>query len=562
MSNGPIDLAQAGYRLDPDAGVWTPPAGGGFAYTDGDQVERRLLGLVRAAADRGTLSPELSRGITDWPGRYHLSPWRANLLRPLESAFRGRTVLEIGAGCGALSRFMGECGARLVALEGSPRRAAVAAARCADLPDVSVVADTLQRWAGAGCFDVVTLIGVLEYARIHFEAEDGADPVDAMLRRAVELLKPGGILVLAIENQLGLKYFAGYPEDHVSMPMCGIEDLYGPDTVVTFGRAELRERLHRAGLRHQSWLYPFPDYKFPATVLTERAVRDADGVDLAPMLGASVIADPQIPPRATFSLEQVWRPVFRNRLAGDLANSFLVVATPAADLQGLPPPALLAQHFSVGRRPCFAKTLRITAADDGARVESGPLVPGAAGEVAGLRQRFDVGPFVHGQLWHDRFVRLVNHPGWEVNALAAWAQRWLACLAREAGLAGGQPDCERRLDGGLVDAVPRNLLVRGDTWRFIDLEWELEAGVPWGHVLYRGILLSLLAIGSCARPAAGQPDRFEALCIALLRSIGYHLEPRDLARFHEMEQRFQFMVNGVEWIDYAAAARYPIPVRA
>lgn len=76
-------------------------------------------------------------------------------------------------------------------------------------------------------FDVVTLIGVLEYARKYFSVEPGNDPVKATLEKARRMLKPGGVFLLAIENQLGLKYFAGRPEDHNGVPMYGIEDLYG-----------------------------------------------------------------------------------------------------------------------------------------------------------------------------------------------------------------------------------------------------------------------------------------------------------------------------------------------
>ena len=36
-----------------------------------------------------------------------------------------------------------------------------------------------------------------------------------MLQRVRSLLKPEGKLIVAIENQLGLKYFAGAPEDHL-----------------------------------------------------------------------------------------------------------------------------------------------------------------------------------------------------------------------------------------------------------------------------------------------------------------------------------------------------------
>src|SRR5690606_8430594 len=152
----------SGYVRDAVSGCWLPVTDRpGFSYTDGDALEAGLLARVQATADRSVLSPELSAAVTDWPSRYHFSPRRANLLRPFTHWLKGRSVLEIGAGCGALTRFLGESGARVLALEGSPRRAAVAAARCADLDHVTVVGDSLQQFQPGVRFDVVTLIGVL-----------------------------------------------------------------------------------------------------------------------------------------------------------------------------------------------------------------------------------------------------------------------------------------------------------------------------------------------------------------------------------------------------------------
>ena len=49
---------------------------------------------------------------------------------------------------------------------------------------------------------------------------------DSALTEYKHLLKPGGALIIAIENKMGLKYFAGYNEDHYLDPYVGIEDRY------------------------------------------------------------------------------------------------------------------------------------------------------------------------------------------------------------------------------------------------------------------------------------------------------------------------------------------------
>ncbi len=569
-------LSTRGYRLDAETRCWLPAGDRPeFAYTDGDAVEAALLARVRAAEDRSVLSPELSAAVTDWPSRYHLSPRRANLLRPFAAWLAGRSVLEIGAGCGALTRFLGEAGARVLALEGSPRRAAVAAARCADLDNVAVVAETLQDFPTAEGFDLVTLVGVLEYARLLFPAGADADPVDAMLARVRELLAPGGALLLAIENPLGLKYFAGCAEDHVAETMFGIEDRYRPDGVVTFGRAELGARLAAAGLGATRWWYPFPDYKLPVAVLSEAAVAGDHGLDLTPLVAATVTADPQLPPAWLFSLEQAWRAVLRNRLGGDLANSFLVAAAPAA--AALPPATALAHHYAVERRPQFAKEVAVRDANPPPRrrlwrrtaapttprwrVDSRRLAPAAAASDLPLRQQLTDTEFAPGRLWHGRLLEVLNEPGWTAAEVAAWAAVWLEHLAVHAGLPRADIGWDARLDGHLLDAVPRNLMVDGAAGTFIDLEWTLDGGLDFAHLFYRGLMLSLLGVSSCAAPARGQPIDLGTLFLQIAARCGYALSAADVEVCHAAERRIQHWVHGGTWIGFGELLLHPLPVR-
>ena len=152
-----------------------PPLGGGggrvyiarntqpIPYADG--AESYVGEVIANATDLATGSPELAREIRDWPSQYHLSGARANLLRPL--ALSGDlSVLEIGAGCGAITRYLGEACGTVLAIEGSLARARIAAQRCRNLDNVVVACGPFPDIAFAGEFDLVTLVGVVEYARV------------------------------------------------------------------------------------------------------------------------------------------------------------------------------------------------------------------------------------------------------------------------------------------------------------------------------------------------------------------------------------------------------------
>ena len=82
----------------------------------------------------------------------------------------------------------------------------VAAERCRGLSNVSLYCDNFENIIAPGQFDLITMIGTLEYAPLFIQ---GDDPVQTCLKNVCQNLTKDGVLVIAIENQLGLKYFNG-----------------------------------------------------------------------------------------------------------------------------------------------------------------------------------------------------------------------------------------------------------------------------------------------------------------------------------------------------------------
>lgn len=498
-------LKSAGYLNDAKANVWLREGYESIAYSDGVEIEQRIGNIVACASDVSVLSSELRRHCTDWPTTYHLSSARANLLRPFEGDLKGADVLEIGAGCGAISRYLGEAGANVLALEGSRVRAAIARSRTRDLENVTVLSEKFDQFQCDHKFDVVTLIGVLEYANLFVAS---AAPHLAMLAQAKALLKPNGRLILAIENQLGLKYFAGANEDHLGKPMYGIEGRYTRGEPQTFGKRVLDDLLREAGFDSRKFFAPFPDYKLPVSIVTERGIAHA-GFDAAALAWQGVNRDLQLPRHPLFSQELAWSEIFENGLGIDMANSFLIISSPSPNT--VMEDAVLGYHYSTERVPQFCKEVRFLFADNKISVESRPLAPLEIDPCAQQEDGRSIlfrpplsQPYLSGQLLSHRLLEILNRPGWSIGDVSALADRYLSAIRRLA-----EPDETLKAEGssaGMVpghffDALFQNIIEREDgTFGLFDCEWVLTEGLSVEFLLFRSLFVSLGGIEKCSRP--------------------------------------------------------------
>ncbi|MCF5931428.1 glycoside hydrolase family 99-like domain-containing protein, partial [Xanthomonas perforans] len=527
--------------------VWVPNSRAQeFGYTDGDEAEERISESISGCDDVSLFSRSLQEYQTDWPSRYHLSAGRANLLRPISDLLKGR-VLEVGSGCGAISRYLGEIGASLTALEGSSRRAQITASRCRDLPNVRVVNDVLENFSSQEEFDALTLIGVLEYANVYGQS---SEPALAWLQKAYSLLADDGCLIVAIENQLGLKYFAGMPEDHVGKPMHGISDNYDEKTVATYGRLQLIEMLRSAGFEGCELLLPFPDYKFPTVVLAPGAY---DGsypeFDAGALAAQSAIADPQLPHAPLFSLERAWSVIARNGLLPDMANSFLFVARKKAKPVGsVPPGSTLAHHFATNRLPMFCKHVQFQAKSDGVGIEVVPkrLLNDDSLELSRpIRMELKASEYVPGHLHSRTLEKIVSRDGWRAAEIAEWLMFWKDALLR--GVAASQDASSESgfLPGWALDALPRNLMIdQSGAAEFIDLEWIWHGRLELSYLSYRALVGSVTSLVAVGIPEDISHLHVPVLLRTVMQIIGSPIDETDIERFIELDGVVTRLVYG------------------
>ena len=87
------------FIFDNESNIYVYPQSYDYKYSDGDDVENKILNILKSSPDNSSGSDYLKKCIIDWPTEYHFSEYRTNLLRHFN--FVNKSVLELGAGCGA-----------------------------------------------------------------------------------------------------------------------------------------------------------------------------------------------------------------------------------------------------------------------------------------------------------------------------------------------------------------------------------------------------------------------------------------------------------------------------
>ena len=289
--------------------TWYP---GEDLYSDGD-VEEELLQIARDYTEGGYDQVVAQR--KSWPVLYHFSRVRQNIISWLPVT-KEHEVLEIGSGCGALTGMLAQMAGHVTCVELSRRRSQINGYRNRLRENIEILVGNYQDIEKElGRFDLITLIGVFEYAKGYI---GGEDPYVEMLRQAVGHLKPGGQIVLAIENRIGLKYWAGFTEDHVGEYYEGLEGYPDTDGVRTFSKPALCEVIRQAGDLKADFYYPFPDYKLPRVIYSDAYLpkRGELGEDFPNYDRERILA---------FSEGRVLDSLIQDGLFDQFANSFLVI---------------------------------------------------------------------------------------------------------------------------------------------------------------------------------------------------------------------------------------------
>lgn len=251
-----------------------------------------------------------------WPFLLHLSHVRTNVIRSLTFS-QTESVLEIGAGCGTLTGFLAErCGA-VTGIDPSLQRCRVNAERNSRHDNITLLAMTAAE-AGAvlsNAFDTVLWID----APVDASEDEGLRmTAEKKLQFSLAHLKPGGRLILATDNRLGMRFLAGEKEEYTARFFEGLEGYPSEEQAYTASKKEWGQFLAESGLEDTVWYYPYPDHRFAMQIYSDAWLPKAEDLHI----NYQNFARKRM---ALFDDDAVWRSLLENDLFPQFANSYLIV---------------------------------------------------------------------------------------------------------------------------------------------------------------------------------------------------------------------------------------------
>ncbi|MDO4963080.1 MAG: methyltransferase [bacterium] len=288
-------------------------------YSDGS-IEDTILEFIKKYPDNYELA---FRENNSWPVIYHLSDVRKNIVRwyPFK---KNSSILEIGAGMGAITDELCRTCGKVTSVELSKKRASAIAERNKNKDDLEIIVGNFKKIKFKEKYDYILLIGVFEYAALYMNSKK---PYIDFINKLKQLLKPNGKILIAIENRFGLKYWCGANEDHTNIMFDGINGYDNKTKVKTFSKKELEIIIKECNLK-SNFYYVFPDYKFPQLIYTDKSLKENIYCNYDPYYSTNCNTN------LVINESKVYKDIYNNKEIPFFANSyFLELSIEDSDLE-------------------------------------------------------------------------------------------------------------------------------------------------------------------------------------------------------------------------------------
>lgn len=455
-------------------------------YCDGE-IEDELLKIAR---DRSSVEfQSIIEERKSWPILYHLSSLRENIVEwlPITSEMK---VLEVGAGCGAITGALAKKAGAVTCIDLSKKRSMINAYRHMDCENVTIKVGNFMDIEPdlETDYDYVCLIGVFEYGQAY---TGGETPYEDLLNILKRHCKADGHIVIAIENKFGLKYWAGCKEDHLATYFSGLEGYPDGGVVRTFTKRGLEEIAHRCGCMEHQMFYPYPDYKFMVDLYSD---------DRLPKKGElkNNLRNFDRERIGLFDEKLVFDSILEEREFPLFSNSYMLVLGPKLDISYV--------RYSNDRAPEYQIKTVERNVDGHKQIEKHALSNESRGHIeaicesgALLTKRFE------GSSISVNRAELVDNDKECYVTLEYVQGETLEKLLDECMLKGDVEGFNKLFDEYLdrigyhdeeavcdFDLVFSNILVKDDSWTIIDYEWTFQKAIPTKEIAFRAVYCYIL----------------------------------------------------------------------
>ena len=480
------------FQHSEEFGIYVPPekAMHTISYSDGTEIENYILNTIKNAKDISNDSDELMRAVKDWPSYYHLGIGRSNIFKALDIPTSAK-VLELGSGCGALTRYLGENFKSVDGVEGGLLRAQIARERCRDLKNTKIFCSNFKNIKFDATYDIVTLIGVLEYAPVYFSDQyTKSESCLNLLKLAKTALKDDGVLIIAIENKIGIKYWSGCPEDHTGKIFDSIHGYPSNQSPATFSKREIKTLLKVAGFSNILFYYCFPDYKFASTIISD--IGDEKDFYLHNWIEIPFTSYNDVPRNYTFHEGLAIKTLSKSGLLREFANSFLIVAG-RSDTSIANKPDWIAKKFSVRRHKEF-RCVTTLKTKPRLHVEKKKLFNSkestASNNIVNIKHKVVDSPWYEGDLVIFEVFESIYKTNFKKKILEL-LEKYYQELIDQYFMGVSDEEGYPLLQGPLIDFTFRNIIKKDKKLLCIDNEWWAE-NIPIDYILYRCITSDII----------------------------------------------------------------------
>lgn len=493
-------------------------------YCDG-VIEDEILEIVKNASR--VEYPAIIEERKSWPVLYHLSPLRGNIVDwlPIKP---GDKVLEIGSGCGAITEKLAQKAKCVTCVDLSAKRSHINAYRNQEKDNIEIYVGNFADIEPSlpEDYDFACMIGVFEYGQSYIHTKT---PYEDFLKIMKRHVKNNGRIVIAIENKFGLKYWAGCKEDHAGTYFSGLEGYPEGGSARTFTRTGLERIFKNCGIDKYTFYYPYPDYKFPTTVYSDKRLPDAG--ELTDNM-RNFDRDRMV----LFNEKYVFDGIIKDHLFDVFSNSYLVVIGEDTDTCYV--------KYSNDRANDYALRTEIVDTPKGRMVRKIPLNEEAKEHIRSMKHSCE--------LLKKRYAG----SGLLINSCELSEDGSCAQFPYEKGVT-----LEKLLDECLekddmeefyslfdryyelisygedqnvtdYDLIFANILVDGDNWTVIDYEWTVEQRIPASEIAFRAVYCYVLE----------EEKRNKLNLDLIINKMG--ITQQEAEDYREKEGRFQKKVTG------------------